>query len=56
MLLDVWDKAYMLHYICYGSEDSNMCYQGDKILHPSQEDIIKQFQVIIYSIQTIQEH
>ncbi len=27
-----------MHYICYGSEEYNLCYQGDKILHPSQED------------------
>ena len=35
MLLDVRDKAYMLHYICYGSEEYNLCYQEDKSLFPS---------------------
>ena len=35
MLLDVRDKAYMLHYICYGSEKYNLCYQEDKSLFPS---------------------
>ena len=35
MLLDVRDKAYMLHYICYGSEEYNVCYQEDKSLFPS---------------------
>ena len=34
-LLDVRDKAYMLHYICYGSEEYNLCYQEDKSLFPS---------------------
>ena len=38
MLLDVRDKAYMLHYIRYRSEEYKVCYQGDEILHPSQED------------------
>ena len=35
MLLDVRDKAYMLHCICYESEEYNVCYQEDKSLFPS---------------------
>ncbi len=38
ILLDVRDNAYMLHYICYGSEEYKVCFQGDKRLHHSQED------------------
>ena len=29
VLEDAKDKAYMLHYICGGSEDYNVCYQQD---------------------------
>ena len=39
MLSDVRDKAYMLHYICYGSEEYKMSYQEDKVLCPSPGDI-----------------
>lgn len=28
----------MLHYIRYRSEEYRVCYQGDEILHPSQEN------------------
>ena len=35
ILLDVRDKVFMLHYICYGSEEYNLCYQEDKSLFPS---------------------
>ncbi len=38
MLLDVRDKAYMLHYIYFGSEDYKVCYQEDKILCPPPKD------------------
>ena len=39
MLLDVRDKAYMLHYICYESEEYKACLQDDdQSLHHSQED------------------
>jgi hypothetical protein len=32
VLEDAKDKAYMLHYICCGSEKYNLCYQEDKSL------------------------
>jgi hypothetical protein len=32
VLEDAKDKAYMLHYICCGSEEFNACYQEDKSL------------------------
>jgi hypothetical protein len=32
VLEDAKDKAYMLHYICCGSEEYNVCYQEDKSL------------------------
>ena len=32
VLEDAKDKAYMLHYICCGSEEYNICYQEDKSL------------------------
>jgi hypothetical protein len=32
VLQDAKDKAYMLHYICCGSEEYNVCYQEDKSL------------------------
>ena len=32
LLEDARDKAYMLHYICYGSEEYNLCYQEDHSL------------------------
>jgi len=32
VLEDAKDKAYMLHYICYGSEKYNVCYQEDEFL------------------------
>ena len=35
MLLDMRDKTYMLYYICYGSEEYNLCYQEGKSLFPS---------------------
>ena len=32
VLEDAKDKAYMLHYICCGSEEYNVCYQEDQSL------------------------
>ena len=32
------DKVYLLHYICCGSEEYNLCYQEDNALCPSPDD------------------
>jgi hypothetical protein len=54
MLLDVREKAYMLHYICNGSEEYNLCYQADKSLFPSLKVNHQQYhEVIIFLLHQI---
>ena len=37
-MVPAWVPTYMLHYICYRSEEYQVCCQWDKILHSSPED------------------
>ena len=40
VLQDAKDKAYMLHYICCGSEEYNICYQEDKSLYVHFQNLL----------------
>ena len=41
---DAQDKAYMLHYICCGSDEYNVCYQEDKSLCSYTKNLPWQYQ------------